>query len=208
VPVAGQLLFEVGAFSSAALLMGWLGTVALAAHQIAVSCASFTFMFPLGLAMAVSIRMSQAVGAGRRAALRPIGFGALGLAVAVMGGFALVFAFAGPWIARGFTADPDVAAVAARLLVVAAFFQVFDGAQVVGSGALRGLTDVKVPTVITFIAYWLVALPAAYLLAFHTRLGPTGVWIGLAAGLASAALLLAWRLARATSPRPQPGVAV
>ena len=202
VPVAGQLLFEVGAFSSAAMLMGWLGTVALAAHQIAVSCASVTFRFPLGLAMAVSIRMSQAVGAGWREALRPIGFGALGLAIAIMGAFALVFAFAGAWIARGFTADPDVAAVAARLLVVAAFFQVFDGAQVVGSGALRGLTDVKVPTLITFIAYWLVALPAAYLLAFQTRLGPTGVWIGLAAGLASAALLLAWRLARATAPRP------
>jgi MATE family multidrug resistance protein len=201
VPVAGQLLFEVGAFSSAALLMGWLGTVALAAHQIAVSCASFTFMFPLGLAMAVSIRMSQAVGAGRREALRPIGFGALGLAMAVMGAFALVFACGGAWIARGFTADPDVAALAARLLVVAAFFQIFDGAQVVASGALRGLTDVKIPTVITFIAYWLVALPAACLLAFQTRLGATGVWIGLAAGLASAALLLTWRLLRATAPQ-------
>jgi MATE family multidrug resistance protein len=202
VPVAGQLLFEVGAFSSAAMLMGWLGTVALAAHQIAISCASFTFMFPLGLAMAVSIRVSQAVGAGRREALRPIGFGALGLGVGVMGAFALVFAFAGSWIARGFTTDPDVAALAARLLVVAAFFQIFDGAQVVGSGALRGLTDVKIPTLISFIAYWLVALPAAYLFAFQTRLGATGVWIGLAAGLAAAALLLAWRLARATSPRP------
>jgi MATE family multidrug resistance protein len=201
VPVAGQLLFEVGAFSSASLLMGWLGTVALAAHQIAISCASFTFMFPLGLAMAASIRMSQAVGAGRREALRPIGFGALGLGVTIMGAFALVLAFAGAWIARGFTADPDVAAVAARLLVVAAFFQVFDGAQVVGSGALRGLTDVKIPTVITFIAYWLVALPAGYLLAFNARLGATGVWIGLASGLASAALLLAWRLAWATSSR-------
>jgi MATE family multidrug resistance protein len=202
VPVAGQLLFEVGAFSSAALLMGWLGTVALAAHQIAVSCASFTFMFPLGLAMAVSIRLSQAVGAGRREALRPIGFGALGLGVAVMGGFALVFAFAGAWIARGFTTDPDVAAVAAQLLFVAAFFQVFDGAQVVGSGALRGLTDVRIPTLITFIAYWLVALPGGYLLGFRFHLGAVGIWIGLAAGLAAAALLLAWRLVRATSFRP------
>ena len=125
-----------------------------------------------------------------------------------MGAFALLFAFGGAWIARGFTADADVAAMAARLLVVAAFFQVFDGAQVVGSGALRGLTDVKIPTLVTFIAYWLVALPAAYLLAFHTRLGATGVWIGLAAGLASAALLLAWRLVWATAPRLQPKVAV
>ena len=206
VPVAGQLLFEVGAFSSAALLMGWLGTVALAAHQIALSCASFTFMFPLGLAMAVSIRLSQAVGAGRREALRPIGFGALGLGVAVMGSFALVFVFAGGWIARGFTADHEVAALAARLLLVAAIFQIFDGGQVVGSGALRGLTDVKVPTIITFIAYWLVALPAGYLLGFKTSLGPSGIWIGLAAGLACAALLFAWRLAHATA-HPPPAVA-
>ncbi len=201
VPVAGQLLFEVGAFSTAAVLMGWLGTVPLAAHQIALSCASFTFMFPLGLAMAVSIRLSQAVGAGRREALRPIGFGALGLGVAIMGSFGLVFALGGGWISRGFTPDPEVAALAARLLLVAAVFQIFDGGQVVSAGALRGLTDVKVPTAITFLAYWLVALPAGYLLAFKAGLGARGVWAGLAAGLACAAVLLAARLARATAPR-------
>ncbi len=202
VPVAGQLLFEVGAFSTAAVLMGWLGTVPLAAHQIALSCASFTFMFPLGLAMAVSIRLSQAVGAGRREALRPIGFGALGLGVAVMGSFGLIFALGGGWISRGFTTDPDVAALAANLLLVAAVFQIFDGGQVVSAGALRGLTDVKVPTAITFLAYWLVALPAGYLLAFKAGFGARGVWAGLAAGLACAAVLLAARLARATAPRP------
>jgi len=200
-PVTGQLLFEVGAFSTAALMMGWLGTVPLAAHQIALSCAAFTFMFPLGLSTAVSIRLSEAVGRGRHAALRPIGFGALGLSTAMMGAFALVFLLAGGWIARGFTADPDVAALAARLLLVAAIFQVFDGGQVVGVGALRGLTDVRIPMVITFIAYWLVALPGAYLLGFPARLGATGIWAGLAAGLACAAVLLASRLARATAHR-------
>jgi len=202
VPVAGQLIFEVGAFSTAALLMGWLGTVPLAAHQIALSCASFTFMFPLGLSLAVSIRLSQAVGGGRRDTLRPIGFGALGLGTVIMGTFALVFTFAGGWISRGFSPDPDVAALATRLLLVAAVFQIFDGGQVVSVGALRGLTDVKVPTVITFIAYWLVALPAAYLLAFPAGLGARGVWIGLAAGLGCAAILLAARLARATAAHP------
>ncbi len=205
-PAAGQLLFEAGAFTAAALLMGWLGTVPLAAHQIALSCAAFTFMFPLGLAMAVSIRMSQALGAGRRDALRRIGFGALGASTAIMGSFALLFALGGGAIARGFTADAEVAALAARLLLVAAVFQIFDGAQVVGAGALRGLTDVRVPTVITFVAYWIVALPAGYLLGFHAGLGAPGIWAGLAAGLACAALLLATRLARTTAfpapPRP------
>ena len=200
-PVTGQLLFEVGAFSTAALMMGWLGTVPLAAHQIALSCAAFTFMFPLGLSTAVSIRLSEAVGRGRHEALRPIGFGALGLSTAMMGAFALVFLLAGGWIARGFTTDPDVATLAARLLLVAAVFQIFDGGQVVGLGALRGLTDVRIPMVITFIAYWLVALPGAYLLGFPARFGAPGIWAGLAAGLACAAVLLASRLARATGQR-------
>ncbi len=204
VPAAGQLLFEAGAFTAAALLMGWLGTVSLAAHQIALSCAAFTFMFPLGLSMAASIRMSQALGAGRRGALRRIGFGALGASTAMMSAFALIFALGGAAIARGFTGDPEVASLAARLLLVAAIFQIFDGAQVVGAGALRGLADVKVPTVVTFVAYWLVALPAGYLLGFPAGLGAPGIWAGLAAGLACAAVLLATRLARTTAVRPVP----
>ena len=199
VPAAGQLLFEAGAFSAAALMMGWLGTVPLAAHQIALSCAAFTFMFPLGLSMAAGIRISQAVGQGRRQAVRPIGFGALGLSTTMMATFALIFALGGGAIARGFTADPEVVALAARLLLVAAIFQVFDGGQVVGAGALRGLTDVRIPTLITFVAYWVVALPTGYLLGLRAGLGALGIWIGLAAGLACAAVLLAVRFARATA---------
>jgi MATE family multidrug resistance protein len=202
VPAAGGLLFESGAFAAAALMMGWLGATALAAHQIALSCAAFTFMFPLGLAMAASIRISKALGGGRREVLRAIGFGALGLSSLLMLAFALVFAAAGGWLARGFTTDPAVIALAAQLLVVAAVFQLFDGGQVVSAGALRGLTDVKVPTVITFIAYWMVSLPLAGLLAFRASLGPVGIWTGLAAGLASAAVLLAWRFVRLTRLRP------
>jgi MATE family multidrug resistance protein len=200
VPAAGCLLFESGAFAAAALMMGWLGATALAAHQIALSCAAFTFMFPLGLSMAASIRISKTLGEGRREALRAIGFGALGFSSLLMLTFALVFAGAGGWLARGFTTDPAVIALAAQLLVVAAVFQLFDGGQVVSSGILRGLTDVKVPTVITFIAYWMVSLPLAGLLAFRTPLGPVGIWTGLAAGLASAAVLLAWRFVRKTAP--------
>lgn len=201
VPAAGSLLFESGAFAAAALMMGWLGATALAAHQIALSCAALTFMVPLGLAMAVSIRISRARGAGRHEVLRPIGFGVLGLAAAVMLAFAAVFMLGGTMLARAFTPDPAVVALAAQLLVVAAIFQLFDGTQVVAAGALRGLTDVKVPTLITFIAYWVLSLPLAYLLAFRTALGPVGIWVGLASGLACAAVLLAGRFNRLTSLR-------
>lgn len=198
-PAAGCLLFESGAFAAAALMMGWLGAPALAAHQVALSCASFTFMFPLGLSMAVSLRLSRAVGAGRRDLLRPIGFGSLLLSTALMATFATIFALAGGTLARGFSTDPVVTTLAARLLLVAAIFQLFDGGQVVAAGALRGLTDVKVPTLITFTAYWLLALPAGYFLAFHTGMGPTGVWAGLAAGLACAAIMLWLRFRRLTA---------
>lgn len=199
VPAAGQWLFEAGAFSAAAFMMGWLGTVPLAAHQIALSCAAFTFMFPLGLSSAAAVRLSKTLGEGRQAALRPIGFGALAAGFAIMAGFGLVFAFGGALLARGFTPEADVVALAAQLLVVAAIFQVFDGGQVIGAGALRGLSDVKIPTLITFVAYWIFALPGGYLLAFHTPLGAVGVWAGLAAGLGCAAVLLGWRFHRLTS---------
>ncbi len=198
VPAAVSLLFESGAFAAAMLMMGWLGATPLAAHQIALSCAAFTFMFPLGLSMATSIRISKALGEGRRAALRPIGFGSLGLTVGLMLAFATVFAAAGHALASGFTPDPAVIALAAKLLVVAAIFQLFDGGQVVSAGMLRGLTDVKVPTVITFVAYWVISLPLGYGLAFHSPLGPVGVWSGLAAGLSVAAVLLARRFHRLT----------
>jgi multidrug resistance protein, MATE family len=192
VPAAGQLVFEVGAFTVAAWMMGRLGTVPLAAHQIALSCASMTFMFPLGLSMAAGMRVSQALGAGHRELVRPIGFGALGMACAVMGSFALVFWLAGPVIARCYVDDAAVVTLAAQLLAVAALFQLFDGGQVVGSGLLRGMADMKVPTVITFVAYWCIMLPMAYWWGVHAG-NPVGVWRALAFGLAGAAMLLAWR---------------
>ena len=200
-PAGGMLLFEAGAFSAAALMMGWLGTVPLAAHQIAIGCASLAFMVPLGLSITASLRISRARGEGRTAALRPIGFGALGAGLVFMAGCALTFALAGPVITAGFTPAADVAALAARLLLVAAVFQLFDGGQVISVGALRGLTDVRVPTLITFVAYWVIALPLGYGLAFHTSLGPVGVWAGLATGLGLAAVLLAWRFHRLTLRR-------
>jgi multidrug resistance protein, MATE family len=198
VPAGVMLLFEAGAFAVSALMMGWLGTVPLAAHQVALGCAALTFMFPLGLSLAASMRISKALGEGRRDVLRPIGFGALATGLGIMFCFALIFALAGRHIAAAFTPAADVAALAARLLLVAAVFQLFDGGQVISVGALRGLHDVRVPTAITFVAYWVIALPLAYLLAFRTSLGAQGIWTGLAAGLACAAVLLAWRFHRLT----------
>lgn len=198
VPAAVMLFFEVGAFMMAALMMGWISAEALAAHQIALSCAGFMFMFPLGISMAVGMRVGKAVGEGRRELLRPIAGGGVAIAVAIMSVSAAGFAVAGPWLAGGFVKDAGVIALAAHLLVVAAIFQLFDGAQVICSGALRGLADVRVPAVISFIAYWLLAIPGGYALGLHTRLGAVGVWIGLAAGLAIAAVLLARRYLRLT----------
>jgi len=201
VPAAGSLLFESGAFAMAMLMMGWLGAMPLAAHQIALSCAALTFMFPLGLSMATGIRISKAQGEGRPEAMRAIGFGSLGATALLMLAFAAVFSAGGTVLARGFTPDATVVALAAQLLVVAAIFQLFDGTQVVAAGALRGLHDVKVPTVITFIAYWVISLPLGYTLAFHTSLGPIGIWAGLAGGLACAAMLLSRRFHRLTLRR-------
>ncbi len=199
VPAAGSLLFESGAFSAAALMMGWISVTALAAHQIALSCAGFTFMFPLGLSMAVSMRLARAVGQGRTASLRPIAWGAQGMSALLMVTFAVVFALAGRQLASGFVQDPAVIQLAAQLLVVAAIFQLFDGGQVVGVAALRGLEDVKVPTIITCIAYWGVALPLGYFLGVRL-LGAIGIWVGLACGLALAAVCLGWRFHRLTDP--------
>jgi MATE family multidrug resistance protein len=204
-PAAAMFFMEVGAFMAATLIMGWLGAAALAAHQIALSCAGFMFMFPLGLSMAVGMRLAKAQGEGRPDLLRPIAGGALAMGLAVMSVSAVGFAVFGEELARGFVADTAVVGLATQLLAVAAIFQLFDAAQVIGAGALRGLADVRVPTGITFVAYWLLAIPCAYGLGLHTGLGAVGVWIGLAAGLGVAAVLLGqrfWRLTGLTGMSP------
>ncbi len=198
VPAAAMLTFEAGAFSMSAIMMGWLGAVPLAAHQIALSCAAFTFMFSLGLSMAVSMRIGKAVGEKRLNALRPIGFGAMLMSGVVMLAFAVVFALAGRPLAAFFVHDEVVIVLAAQLLIVAALFQLADGSQVIAAGALRGLSDVKVPAAITFVAYWILALPGAYFFGVAGPLGPIGVWTSLAVGLAFAAVFLSLRFRRMT----------
>jgi MATE family multidrug resistance protein len=197
-PGAGMLLFESSAFAFSGIMIGWLGAVPLAAHQIAISSASLAFMVPLGLAVACGMRVSHALGAGERARLRPLAFGTVGLGVAVMLVFAAVFFLGGRAIAAWFVPDPAVIAVAAQLFAVAALFQLADGVQVIGASALRGISDVRVPAAITLVAYWGLALPLGYFLGVRGPLGAQGVWCGIAMGLTLAAVLLTARFARLT----------
>jgi MATE family multidrug resistance protein len=192
-PASGMLLFESGAFAGSAVMMGWLGAVPLAAHQIAISCASTTFMFFLGLSMAAGMRISGAAGAGETERLRPIGYSALGLGALIAAFFMALYLFANRRIAGWFVEDPAVISLAAQLLVVAGLFQLFDGGQVIGSAVLRGLKDVKVPAMITFVAYWGIAMGSGYYFGVRRGFGALGIWGSLAAGLTAASVLLALR---------------
>jgi MATE family multidrug resistance protein len=191
---AGLNLSEVGSFSLGSLMVGWLGVVPLAAHQIAISCASTTFMVPLGLAQAVSVRVGHARGAKRPDEIPAIVDSTLGLTFCIMAFFAAVFLLLGEEIAREFTADGAVRALTVRLLILAGVFQIFDGIQIVSSGALRGFADTKVPFVIGVIAYWVVALPVSWFAAFPLQGGAPGIWAGYVAGLGLAAVAMWMRL--------------
>ena len=200
-PAAGMLLFEATAFSVSGLMVGWLGAVPLAAHQIAITCASLTFMVPLGLSMAAGMRLSHAVGAGERDRFRPLGLGALGAGLACMLGFMTLFWLAGRPLAAAFSADPAVIGMAAALLAVAAVFQLADGVQVISAALLRSLLDVRVPVVITLVAYWGLALPLGYGLGIVGPWGAAGIWAGIAGGLGFAAVFLPLRFLRLTRSR-------
>jgi len=193
IPIAGQLVFEGGFFSISALMMGWIGTVPLAAHQIAINCAGVAFITPLGLSMALSVRVSRAVGEGRVAVLPQLAFGAQGASVVYSMLSILTFVLLGRAIAAGFTPELPVVELAAKLLVIAAVFQVFDGGQVVAAGALRGLADVRVPSLVTFVSYWVIGLPLAYFWGVRTAY-PQAVWWSMVVGLALGATLLSRRL--------------
>ena len=192
-PAGGQYLAEVGAFATASLMMGWIGVNALAAHQIAITCAATTFMVPLGIGMAVTVRVGQAYGARSFQRVRPIAFGGLGLALAVMTCTALGFILFARPLAALFVSESEVIALTATLLLIAGIFQIVDGAQIVAMNALRGLADVKVPMGIAIFSYWCVALPLSWFLSFRAGNGPAGIWAGLAAGLLVAAAALTTR---------------
>jgi MATE family multidrug resistance protein len=199
-PVGFQHLSEVAAFAFAAILMGLIGTPALAAHQIAIMCAATTFMFPLGISQAVTVRISQAVGARSHSMVRIIAFSGLALSGLVMLFFAFLYLGLGPSIAEAFSGDREVVALASSLLIIAGIFQVADGVQVTAMGVLRGLADVRVPMLLAFMFYWLFAIPIGYLGAFIYRAGAVGIWSGLAIGLFIAAATLTTRMWCFTRP--------
>jgi MATE family multidrug resistance protein len=199
----GLSLCEVTGFSFGSLMMGWLGVTELAAHQIAITCAATTFMVPLGIGQAVSVRVGQARGALRFGEIRAIVHGTLGLTLGIAVVFAAVYLTLGSWIAGCFTDDPAVMSMTAQLLVLAGVFQVFDGIQIASSGALRGLGDTKIPFLFGILAYWVVALPVSHLAAFHFSIGATGIWLGFVVGLAVAAIALATRLLAKCSVHPE-----
>ncbi|RDS83293.1 MATE family efflux transporter [Dyella psychrodurans] len=201
-PMAITLLAEAGLFVAAALLIGTMGEDMVASHQVALNVASLFFMIPLGLAMAITVRVGNAVGRGDAAGVRYAGFCGIGLTLLtqfVSAGFMLGMPHV---IASLYTHDKTVVALAAQLLVLAGFFQFSDGIQVASNGALRGLKDTRVPMAITLFAYWLVGMPIGWWLAFHAKLGARGIWMGLIAGLSMAALLLFVRFWRSSHRRP------
>ncbi len=195
-PIGGSNFVESSLFSSVAYLMATLGALAVAAHQIAINFVAMTFMVPLGLSMAITVRVGHARGLGNPAAVRRAG--AVGMSIALMiqtVSATLMVAF--PWaIVSIYTDDRKVASAAVGLLFLAALFQLSDGLQVSAAGALRGLKDTRVPMLMTVLAYWVIGLPLGYILGFELGMGARGMWVGLIAGLTVAAAMLPWRFRR------------
>lgn len=198
-PIGFMIFFEGSLFVGAALLIGTLGSLPIAAHQVAINFASMTFMVPLGIAGATTVRVGNAIGRRDAHGARVAGLVGIGIA----GGFGCLSAlgmFLFPEaIARIYTAEREVIEFAAGLIMLAALFQVSDGLQAASAGALRGLKDTRLPMVYTIIAYWAVGMSLGYVLTFQRDWGPSGMWVGMIAGLSVAAVLLGtrfWRTSR------------
>ena len=197
IPGGLTFFFEVATFTLAAVVTGWLGADRLAAHQIAINMASVTYMMATGISSAAAIRVGAAVGQDSTEGVFRAGVAAFVLAIGLMSLAALLFFTANDWLVSLYIRDnPAVSTVAATLVIMGGIFQLSDGVQVVAVGALRGLSDVNAPTLITLFSYWGVALPMSYLLGFTFGMDVVGVWIGLLAGLTIAAVLLTVRFFR------------
>lgn len=199
-PIGTMLLAEVALFTTAALLQGLLGEAELAAHSVALTIASLAFMVPLGIANATTVRVGIALGEKNREGVRKAGWAAFVLTIGFMVVTAILFFSFPEQIVRLFlnsalAENQAPLALAASFLVVAALFQLVDGAQVTMGAALRGLSDTNVPLVLALVGYWAIGFPTAYYLGFHTPLRGVGIWMGLAAGLASVATVLTIRWA-------------
>jgi len=196
-------------FNAMTLLMGTFGTVSLAAHQIALNVGSITFMVPLGIGMAATVRVGMAAGAGDMAGARRSGATAFGLATCFMLFMGTLIALesrpiAGLYLRSGSAEDAAAIALAALFLKCAAAFQVFDGIQVVGAFSLRGLKDARVPMILAGGAYWLVGAPLCVILALSLHMRGLGVWLGFIVSLATAATAMSVRFWMLTRPPRRP----
>lgn len=192
-PIGIQMSFETGAFGFAAIMAGWLGTTEIAAHQIALNLAAITYMAATGLASAATVRVGY--GFGRRAPelIQRSGATALWMVLVFMLCNAALFMIFRSWLPTLYIADEEIIAMASSLLLITAFFQLSDGVQCVSLGILRGIGDVRLPTVIALLAYWIIGLPVGYWLAFSKGYGITGIWYGFLIGLSIAAVLFIYR---------------
>jgi multidrug resistance protein, MATE family len=195
-PAGTQLGLEVALFSFAAVMMGWFGPLEQGTHQVTINIAATTFMLALGLSIAGSIRVGQQLGARNPAGARRAAALTYGLSLAIMAVCALAFVLMPGVLIGLYSTDPEIVRLGTVLLFIAAAFQLFDGAQVAGFCVLRGAADTRVPMLLAALGYWVIGVPAAYLLGFHSALGPAGVWLGLCIALAVVALLLFVRARR------------
>jgi len=194
VPIGVQVMLEFGTFAVVALLMGRLGTIQVAAHQVAINIASFTFMVPLGISQAAAVLVGRAVGAGdamraRRAAVASLVAGVTFMVVSA----SFLRLVPGP-LAAFYSTDTAVAVLAASLISIAGIFQVFDGIQVVSIGCLRGVGDTRVPMLVNVLGFWLIGIPVSLWLCFGLGFGARGLWWGLVVGLAAVAAFLLARV--------------
>lgn len=193
VPTGFQFIFEVGAFSSAAIMMGWISVNALAAHQIAINLASVSYMMASGLSIAAMIRVGNQLGRNDIRTLRDAGFTVFIMVAIFMSISAIIFIVFREFLPSLYINDTGVIKMSATLLVIAGLFQLSDGIQVVGLGALRGMSDVRIPTIVTLVAYWIIGLPLGYVFAFVLGMKEVGIWYGLLIGLTVTGILLLFR---------------
>lgn len=197
-PVAMQYIFEISAFSGAAILIGTIGAAPQAAHQIAITLAALTYMVANGIASSATIKTGNYLGQRNFTDLRRSAIASYHVVLAFMTCTALLFVFASSLLPYIYTDDLKVVTIAAQLLIIAGFFQLFDGTQVVGLGVLRGIGDVNMPTFITFLSYWVIGIPLGYFLGIYLGMGVKGIWYGLTFGLLTASILLFFRFQHRT----------
>ena len=211
-PAGGQIFVEISIFGLVTFLIGTMGRLPLAGHEIALNCASFTFMVPFAISAAAAVRVGQAIGRKAPAEAASAGWAAILLGASVMACFSAILLLFPHAIAGTFTRERAVIAATVPLLFVAAIFQFFDGLQITATGALRGAGNTHAGLIVQIVGYWIIGLPIGYLFAFRLHHGAVGLWLGLCAGLivAGVTLTAVWRrttgkMQQLTVPSPQEG---